>query len=164
VAKATELFAEMSETLFQAQDRLGPVQRRLQMHTLKGNRCLGIAAAGAFIALTAVGFPARADELVQHLGPVGPHEPILTTFGNKRVIAFYEPDNGRCFVNAVVYDKTDADTGQTTAARVRVDLKPRQMVHIDSTDNESINLQCGDDADTLSLVDTSTTVAAKASE
>ena len=90
------------------------------MHTLNRRRCLGIAAAGAFVALTAVGLPARADELVQHLGPVGAHEPILTTFGNKRVIAFYEPDNGRCAVNAVVYDKTDADTGMTTAARVRV--------------------------------------------
>jgi hypothetical protein len=76
--------------------------------------------------------------------PVGAHEPILTTFGNKRVIAFYEADNGRCAVNAVVYDKTDADTGMTTAGRVRVSLNPRQIVHIDSTDNKSINLQCGD--------------------
>ena len=134
------------------------------MHTLNLSRCLGIAAAGAFVALTAVGYPARAEELVERLGPVGPHEPILTTFGNKRVIAFYEPDNGRCFVNAVVYDKTDADTGQTTAARVRVDLNPHQMVHIDSTDNKSINLRCGDYADTLSLVDTSKMVAAGASE
>jgi hypothetical protein len=134
------------------------------MHTLNLSRCLGIATAGAFVALTAVGYPARADELVEHLGPVGPHEPILTTFGNKRVIAFYEPDNGRCFVNAVVYDKTDADTGQTTAARVRVDLNPHQMVHIDSTDNKSINLRCGDYADTLSLVDASKMVAAGASE
>jgi hypothetical protein len=120
---------------------------------------LGIAAAVAFVALTAVGLPARADELVQHLGPVGPHDPILTTFGDKRVIAFYEPDNGRCAVNAVVYDKTDADTGMTTAARFRVSLNPRQMVHIDSTDNESINLQCGDRAETLALVDSGELVA-----
>ncbi len=129
------------------------------MRTLNRRRCLGITAAGAFIALTTVGLPARADELVQHLGPVGPHEPILTTFGNKRVIAFYEPADGRCAVNAVVYDKTDADTGMTTAARVRVSLNPRQIVHIDSTDNKSINLQCGDHADTLGLVDNGELVA-----
>ena len=49
---------------------------------------LKFAAASAIVALTAVSTPARADELVQHLGPVGPHEPILATFGNKRVIAF----------------------------------------------------------------------------
>ena len=129
------------------------------MHTLNTSWRLGIAAAGAFVALTAFGLPARADELVQHLGPVGAHEPILTTFGNKRVIAFYEPDNGRCAVNAVVYDKTDADTGMTTAARVRVSLNPRQIVHIDSTDNKSINLQCGDRAEMLGLVDNGELVA-----
>jgi hypothetical protein len=28
-------------------------------------------------------------------GPVGPNERILTTFGNKRLIAFYVPDSGR---------------------------------------------------------------------
>jgi hypothetical protein len=120
---------------------------------------LGITAVGAFVALTAFGLPARADEFVQHLGPVGAHEPILTTFGNKRVIAFYEPDSGRCAVNAVVYDKTDADTGMTTAARVRVSFDPRQIVHIDSTDNKSINLECGDRAEILSLVDSGELVA-----
>ena len=129
------------------------------MFTLNRNRLLGFAAAGAFVTLTALDLPARADELVQHLGPVGPHEPILTTFGNKRVIAFYEPDNGRCAINAVVYDKTDAETGMTTAARVRVSLNPRQVVHIDSTDNKSINLQCGDRADMVALVDSGELVA-----
>jgi hypothetical protein len=122
------------------------------MLSLTRIKLLSFAAAGAFVALTAVGLPARADELVQHLGPVGPHEPILTTFGNKRVIAFYEPVNGRCAVNAVVYDKTDADTGMTTAARVRVSLNPRQMVHLDSTDNSSLNLQCGGGVANLAIV------------
>ena len=109
---------------------------------------LSFAAAGALVALTA-STPVRADELAQSLGPVGPYEAILKTVGNKRVLAFYEPDNGHCAVNVVVWDKTDADTGMTSAARVRVSLNPRQIVHIDSTDNKSINLQCGDDADTL---------------
>ena len=129
------------------------------MHALNTSWRLGIAAAGAFVALTAFGLPARADELVQYLGPVGAHEPILTKFGNKRVIAFYEPENGRCAINAVVYDKTDADTGMTTAARFRVSLNPREIVHIDSTDNKSINLQCGDRAETLSLIDNGELVA-----
>ena len=81
------------------------------MYTLTRSWFLGFVAAGAFVALTAASLPARADELVQNLGPVGPNEPILTTFGNKRVIAFYEPDNGHCAINVVVWDKTDADTG-----------------------------------------------------
>jgi hypothetical protein len=120
-------------------------------------RILSLAAAGALVALT---IPAHADELAQNLGPVGPHEPILTTVGNKRVIAFYEPDNGRCAVNAVVFDKTDADTGMTTAARVRVSLNPREMVHIDSTENKSLHLQCGDQAERLAIVDANKFIAA----
>jgi hypothetical protein len=112
-----------------------------------------LAAVGTLVALAGYGPPARADEWVQNLGPVGPHEPILATFGNKRVIAFYEPESGRCALSAVVWDKTDADTGETTAARVRVNLDRREIVHIDSTDNKTITLQCGDFADTLRIVD-----------
>jgi hypothetical protein len=123
---------------------------------------LKFAAAGALLALTVSGTPARADELAQNLGPVGPHEAILTEVGSERVIAFYEPDNGRCAVHAVVFDKTDAYTGMTTAARVRVSLNPRETVHIDSADNESVkslNLQCGDEAETLAIVDGNTRIA-----
>ena len=57
----------------------------------------------------------------------------------------------------VVFDKTDAYTGMTTAARVRVSLNPREMVHIDSADNESVkslNLQCGKNAEMLTIIDT----------
>ena len=128
----------------------------------RSHNFLKFAAAGALLALTVSGTPAWADELVQNLGPVGAHEAILTEVGSERVIAFYEPDNGRCAVHAVVFDKTDAYTGMTTAARVRVSLNPREIVHIDSTDNESVkslNLQCGDDAESLALVDSNTRYA-----
>src|SRR6478752_2766093 len=122
---------------------------------------LKFTAACSLLALTAISTPARADELVQNLGPVGPHEPILTTVGNKRVIAFYEPDNGRCAVSAVVYDKTDADTGMTTAMRVRTNLSPREVVHVDSTDNKTLTLKCGDHAENLAVVDTEQHLASK---
>ena len=122
---------------------------------------LKFAAAGGVVVCT-LGTPARADELVQNLGPVGPHEAILTEVGSERVIAFYEPDNGRCAVHAVVFDKTDAYTGMTTAARFRVSLNPREMVHIDSADSESIkslSLQCGKNAEKLTIIDTDSSVA-----
>ena len=122
---------------------------------------LKFAVAGVVVVCT-LGTPARADELAQNLGPVGPHEPILTEVGSERVIAFYEPDNGRCAVHAVVFDKTDAYTGMTTAARVRVSLNPLEIVHIDSADNESVkslNLQCGENAEKLTIIDTESLVA-----
>jgi hypothetical protein len=131
------------------------------MHPLTRNWFLGFAAAGA-LALTVASVPAFADELSQNLGPVGPNEPILTTVGSKRVIAFYEADGGHCRMNIVVWDLTDAGGG--SAARVRVTLDPRQMVHIDSAENRSLNLQCGDTADTLAIVDNRKLVAAGAAQ
>jgi hypothetical protein len=119
-------------------------------------------AAAAGVIVCTLGTPARADELAQNLGPVGPHEPILTEVSSERVMAFYEPDNGRCAVHAVVFDKTDAYTGMTTAVRVRVSLNPREMVHIDSADNESVkslSLQCGENAEKLTIIDADSLVA-----
>ena len=130
------------------------------MFSLPRMQLLSFAAAAGVLVIS--GTPTMADEMATNLGPVGPHEPILTEVGSERVIAFYEPDNGRCAVHAVVFDKTDAYTGMTTAARFRVSLKPREIVHIDSTDNESVkslNLQCGDDAASLALVDSNTRYA-----
>ena len=135
------------------------------MFTLSRN-FLKFTAASSLLVLTAISTPAistpaGADEMVQNLGPVAANEPILTTVGNQRVIAFYEPDNGHCAVNAIVYDKTDPDTGMTTAARVRVNLAPGQTASIDSAENNSLTLQCGDRGEMLSAVDTSQQLASE---
>ena len=121
-----------------------------------------IAAVGTLVVLGGFSLPARADDLAQNLGPVGPHEPILTTVGSKRVIAFYEPGGGSCGLHVVVWNR--ADESGSSAARVRVSLNARQMAHIDSADNESLDLQCGDDAETLKIVDTSKIITAGAAE
>ena len=70
------------------------------------------AAMGSLVVLSTLGTPTRADELAQNLGPVGPHEAILT-----------------------------------------------EIVHIDSAANESLNLQCGKNAETLTIIDTDSSVA-----
>jgi hypothetical protein len=124
-------------------------------------RLLGFAAAGALVAVNAATMPARADEIVQHLGPVGPHEPVLAAVGTKRVVAFYLPYSSGCAVHAVVWNTTNRDGliakfwphVSDSAERVRVSLKPGQIAHIDSDDNVSLALQCGDKAKTLSIID-----------
>ena len=103
------------------------------------------------------GIPASAEDRVENRGPVGPHDPILTTFGGKGVIAFYEPDGSHCGLYAVVYNLSD-DSG-ATSARVRISLNARQVVNIDGPDNKSLSLQCGDHAEMLSIVDSTTLVA-----
>lgn len=119
-------------------------------------------AVGFLLALASMTLPLRAEPLAENAGPVGPHEPILTTVGGKRVIAFYEPRAGECGMHVVVWDSADASAA--SAARVRVSLNPRQMIHIDSPDNKSIDLQCGAYAETLTLIENSTVVTAKSSQ
>ncbi len=110
-------------------------------------------AAGVLIALTAASTPARADEMVQNLGPVGPNEAVLVTVGSTHLIAFFEPGSGRCALNAVVWDNLAADAGKS-AKRVRVSIEPGQIVHIDTADQQSLHLQCGSNAATLAIIDT----------
>jgi hypothetical protein len=119
-----------------------------------------LAAIAAALVLSAVSVPARADDMAQNLGPVGPYDPILTSVGNKRVIAFYEPNNGHCDFRAVVWSATDENPDSVT--RFRTDLYPQQMVRVDADGNKSLSLQCGDNAKQLSIVDTSRIIAASA--
>jgi len=112
---------------------------------------------GTFVVLGGFALPALAEEPIQNLGPVPAHVPIVTTFGNKGVIAFYEPDGSHCGLYAVVYNLSD-ESG-ATAARVRISLNARQVVNIDGPDNKSLSLQCGDHAEALRIVDSATLVA-----
>jgi hypothetical protein len=117
-----------------------------------------VALASAFLAFTALTTPARSDELVQLLDPVGPHKPIIASVGSKRVIAFYLPSGNHCALHAVIGNDANAPD-DTPAVRVRVSLEPGQIVHIDTVENKSLNLRCGKNAEDLSIVDTDEAVA-----
>ena len=112
---------------------------------------LKFAAAGAIVALTAVSTPTSADEMVQNLGPVRAHEPILKTVGNKHVIAFFVSGNGQCNVRLVIWNADDVEA--KSAGGVRIGLNPGQTAAIDSSATESFNLRCGDHAETLAAID-----------
>ena len=55
-----------------------------------------------------------------------------------------------------------ADLNADSASRVRTNLNPRQMVSIDTPDNESLKLQCGNNADRLAIIENNDFVAAGA--
>jgi hypothetical protein len=129
---------------------------------------LSIAVAGVLVALTAASTAARADELVQNLGPVGPYEPILASAGNKRLIAFFVPDSDHCAVNVVVWNNADPnglvarfwpDTA-SSAERVLIRLNPGQFFQLNSIEDEGLSLKCGGGAASLALVGASRFVAA----
>jgi hypothetical protein len=129
------------------------------MFTLKPSSLLMF---GILAALCGPSLSARADEFVQNLGPVGPHEPILTQVGDKRLIAFYELESGKCGMHVIVWQTDDVVGG--TGTRVRVTLNPREMVQIDTPDNKSVKLQCGNYAETLALVRTDSLVTARSAQ
>jgi hypothetical protein len=114
-------------------------------------RLLSFAAAGLLVLLTTASVPARSEERPVRLGPVGPEEPIMTTVGNKNVIAFYREGDDDCNIYVVTSDRND-DSGRS-AEQVRLSLNPRQIVHIDAPGNHTLNLKCTDSATTLAVVD-----------
>jgi hypothetical protein len=113
---------------------------------------LKFAVAGAFVLATA-NLPASAGEIqrVKRPGPVGPHDTIMTTFGNKGIIAFYEPDGTHCGLYVAVYNL--ADESGASAAQIRMSLNPQEVITIDSPDNKSLTLKCGENADSLVAID-----------
>jgi hypothetical protein len=115
------------------------------------SQVLKIAAGASILALVAAHHVARADELVQNLGPVEAYQPIITTVGSKRVVAYYIPGDASCNVQAVMWN--DADTDANTAAGFQVSLDPGQTASIDTADNKSLALRCGDYAERLEAVE-----------
>ena len=120
------------------------------MTPLSRIRLLGLAGAGALAALTAASAPAHANEPLTNLGPVGPHEPILVKIGNQHIIAFFIPERGECAVNAVTWKDADPNAPYASV-RVRVSLKPGQLVQLDGSQRQSMGLVCGADASSLAV-------------
>ena len=113
---------------------------------------LGAAMLSVLVAFTAALSPrAHAQEASTNFGPVGPSEPLLGKIGTQRIVAFFKPAAGRCAVMAVVWGDSDAKQPYAST-RVRVDLKPGEMVGLDAADRKSMNLLCGADAASMSMV------------
>ena len=55
-----------------------------------------------------------------------------------------------------------ADVNEDTASRVRTNLNAGQLVIIDTPDNKTLKLQCGDNAERLAIIDNNHFVAAGA--
>lgn len=110
-------------------------------------------AAAMVISLFVASNPAQAEEIVDNLGPVGPYGGIMAHTGSMHVVAFFEPANGRCAVNAVIWDDLAGDPS-VSAKRVRVNLDPKELFHIETVAHGRLSLQCGENAATLMVVDT----------
>jgi hypothetical protein len=109
-----------------------------------------VVVAFAVAALAAQTGPGRSADALTNLGPVGPHEPILVKVGDQRIIAFFVPERGNCALNAVTWKDAGPDAPYSSE-RIRVSLKPGQLVHIDGAQRQPLGLLCGADASSLSV-------------
>jgi hypothetical protein len=109
---------------------------------------LSIAAVSVLTVLAATFTASAADTTHANLGPVGPNEPIIARIGTTGLIAYYEPDNGKCAVSAIMFDATPNGGGEAST-RVRVALHPGELFHLDGVKDEHVVLTCGPNAKLL---------------
>ena len=109
-----------------------------------------LAAALTALAISTCSASAQTDDAMTNLGPVGPGEPILVTVGEQRFIAFFTPERGACAISAVTWKHADPDEPYSSA-RVRVSLKPGQVMEFDGPQRRSMGLLCGVDASSLAI-------------
>ncbi|HSD92920.1 MAG TPA: hypothetical protein VLB11_07830 [Methyloceanibacter sp.] len=115
-------------------------------------RLMRVAFAVAVLAVLVLAtFEARAEQPLTNLGPVGPGEPLLVTVGEQRFIAFFTPERSECAISAVTWKDADPDEPYSSA-RVRVSLKPGQLMQLDGPQRRSMGLLCGADAASLAII------------
>ncbi|MDJ0512921.1 MAG: hypothetical protein QNJ62_05720 [Methyloceanibacter sp.] len=123
---------------------------------------LALAAASALSLFVATEIAAAGDTRAVNLGPVGPHEPILANVGKSRLLAFYQKDQGKCAVSAVLSTAT-ADGG-VDAKRVRVALRPGELFHLDAASRERVVFTCAPDAQAMTVLNKGEVLTRQASK
>ncbi len=129
---------------------------------LRTIQTLSTAAAMSAFGVLAFDGAVSAEQPQTNLGPVGAYEPILATFGDKRVLAYYKPDGGNCAVSAIVSDASPSDADRTST-RVRVSLHPGELFHLDSVEDQNVILTCGPNAAMLMVLNRSDVLTQAAS-
>jgi hypothetical protein len=81
-----------------------------------------------------------------------PIQNISYEFGSKFVSGFFMQQAASCVVYLMITEKIDPDEPlRITATRVRVALNPGQIAGLDSEEGRSLNLKCGEGAETLEV-------------
>lgn len=79
-----------------------------------------------------------------------PMQAISHDLGSKAAIGYFVREGGACQVIMMIGDKADAESAlMSSAARLRLALLPGQRAGLDSEEGRSIDLTCGEAADTL---------------
>jgi len=81
-----------------------------------------------------------------------PMQAISYDLGSKAAIGYFVRDAGACQVVMMITEKADVQAPSTfSAARLRLALLPGQRAGLDSEEGRTIDLACGEGADTLTV-------------
>jgi hypothetical protein len=81
-----------------------------------------------------------------------PMQAISHDLGSKAAIGYFIREAGTCQVVMMIGEKADAESASmSSAARLRLALLPGQRAGVDSEEGRSIDLTCGDAANTLTV-------------
>jgi hypothetical protein len=79
-----------------------------------------------------------------------PMQAISHDLGSKAAIGYFVSESGACQVVMMIGEKGDAEAASmSSAARLRLTLLPGQRAGVDSEEGRSIDLTCGEAANTL---------------
>ena len=103
---------------------------------------IGSVAAVATVASSATALPGETTYV--------PMQAISHDLGSKAAIGYFIREAGACQVVMMIGEKADAEAASTlSAARLRLALLPGQRAGVDSEEGRSIDLTCGEAANTL---------------
>jgi hypothetical protein len=97
-------------------------------------------------------------------GPVmpvfGPNQAFSQTLGSKQAVGFFQEKDDRCLVTLMVTEAFDELNGRmpASAARITTDIEPHQSTMVESAEAQSLKVTCGEDASTVSIETTVTSV------
>ena len=112
---------------------------------------ISIAAASTLALLAATDLASAGDRRETNLGPVGPYQPILAKVGTSRLLAYYEPTDGKCALSAVVFDQSDKNAKEDST-QVRVALHPGEQFNLAGANGERIVLACAPNAKGMTVL------------
>jgi len=111
----------------------------------------GVAFSGMLIAgMAAVATVASSATALPGETTYVPMQAISHDLGSKAAIGYFVREAGACQVVMMIGEKADAESASmSSAARLRLALLPGQRAGVDSEEGRSIDLTCGEAADTL---------------
>jgi len=81
-----------------------------------------------------------------------PIQSISYHLGSKRAVEYFTRENGECQVTMIVAEAVEPEvTTTSSAARLRLALRPGQAAGFDSEEGDSIDMTCGEAAETFTV-------------